>query len=376
MVGSHSLVRLRLMSGMLLLAVLASAAAAAEPKGELERAVEQLASDTFLEREKASQLLLDAGGKAIGVLEASLEQAELETMTRVLHLLEVMALESEDSATREAAVACLTRLAGSRRAAISERSSTVLSAVRREQRAAALAQLERLGAKLNERQMLVGPGFVAAGYTLEIGVAWRGTLDDLKLLSRIDDVPVLILVGEKVDNAWLEHVAALASLQSLTLKKTSVTAAGIERLKELKELQVLDVLYSPLEDDALASIKEMPQLSLVRLFGTKVTKEAAAKLAADKPGTKIDLRRGGFCGIGVQAHPLGCIVSNVQARSAAERAGLELGDLLLSFDGKNPKNFEELTEVIAQHKPGDEVAVERYRNGERETLKITLGEWE
>jgi S1-C subfamily serine protease len=50
--------------------------------------------------------------------------------------------------------------------------------------------------------------------------------------------------------------------------------------------------------------------------------------------------------------------------------------LILSFAGENPKNFEELTQVIAKYQPGDEVELQLYRGDGREKMKITLGEWE
>jgi len=362
---------------LLMLSLLASAARGEEEApAELKDAVARLSSDTFLEREKASQTLLAAGAKAIALLEASVSQSDLETTARVLGVLETMALDSEDPSTREAAMAAVTRLAASPSPAVAQRSETLLAAIGQVRRRGAIAHLERLGAKIERSQAVFGPGFLAAEYSLTIGPDWRGTDDDLKHLALIFDLHVVSLVGDKANDAWLEHVASLASLQSLKLKKTKVTAAGIERLKALEELQVLDVLYTPLDDAAIRPLADMPQLSLVRLFGTQVSQEAADRLAAGLPGAKVDRRNGGFLGIGVQAHPLGCTISNVQPGSAAERIGIQEEDIVLSFAGKNPRNFEELTKVIGQYKPGDEVTVELYRDGRRLTKTLKLGEWE
>jgi hypothetical protein len=332
-----------------------------------------------LEREKATQRLHEAGAEAIPPLETAIRQGDdLEAVTRGLGVLEQQALEADDAALREAAIAAVTRLAAAPRPLVADRSQALLATVEQTRRAQAMAHLERLGAKIRTTQALAAPAFlpVPVELSLEIGPDWQGTDDDLKRLALLTNVRYAALEGEKVTDAWLEQVAALPSLQSLTIKRAKITSAGIEKLRALKELFSLEVMYSPIDDDAAKPLGEMRQLSLLRLFGTKITKPAGDKLATELPNTKVDLRRGGFCGIGVQAHPLGCIISNVQPRSAADRAGMEVGDIILSFANEKVSNFEELTNVIAKFQPGDDVAVELFRNEKRETLKITLGEWD
>ncbi len=70
------------------------------------------------------------------------------------------------------------------------------------------------------------------------------------------------------------------------------------------------------------------------------------------------------------------MIRHLQPDSAAERIGLEFGDVILTFAGEKPRNFMELTEIISGYEPGAEVVLEIYRNGEREKLKVNLGEWE
>ncbi|HEY8350777.1 MAG TPA: trypsin-like peptidase domain-containing protein, partial [Clostridia bacterium] len=72
--------------------------------------------------------------------------------------------------------------------------------------------------------------------------------------------------------------------------------------------------------------------------------------------------------------PFGLLVYDVQQLSAAYKAGIHIGDIILKFDGKEVKTFEELENLKNQHKPGDEVEVEVYRDGETLKLKLVLGE--
>ena len=155
--------------------------------------------------------------------------------------------------------------------------------------------------------------------------------------ASLKDLQVVSFSGEQVSDAWLQRLAgSCEGIQSLKLKKAKVTATGIEHLKRMKELNALELFYFPLDDAAPRPISEMRQLSLVRLYGTKATRDGAAKLATDLVTAKIDFRRGGFLGIGVEPHPLGCMVVQVQPKSAAEAAGFNDGDVIMSIAGERP----------------------------------------
>lgn len=73
----------------------------------------------------------------------------------------------------------------------------------------------------------------------------------------------------------------------------------------------------------------------------------------------------------------GVYVNEVTSTSAAEEAGLQKGDVIIDFDGKNVKKMSELQEAIAQHRPGDKVSI-TYKRGKKEhkvnvTLRNTQG---
>jgi hypothetical protein len=341
-----------------------------EPE-KLQRSIEELGSDMFLVRERASERLLAAGAAAIPLLESAAGGNELEVATRSLDVLESLAVDSKDPAISGLACAAVMRLAAKEVG----RAPQLLANIREVQKARATARLKELGAKFAEERTLLAPGVITE-YTLQIGADWRGKDEDLKLLAQLDDLRAVALEGEQVTDLWLQHVAAASTVQSVKLKRVKVTAAGVEQLKALKELYAIDFLYFPIDDAALLPLVDMRQMTLVRLFDTKVSKEAATKLAAELPNARIDVRRGGFLGIGVDRHPLGCIITRVEPRSNAFRAGLEVGDVILAIGGDRPAGFEDLTAIIARHPPGDVVPVQLYRGDGRETLKITLGEWE
>jgi putative serine protease PepD len=57
----------------------------------------------------------------------------------------------------------------------------------------------------------------------------------------------------------------------------------------------------------------------------------------------------------------------------AERAGLAVGDLIVSFDGKPVGSADSLSALVQTRQPGDSVQVVVERNGSSRTISVTLG---
>lgn len=77
----------------------------------------------------------------------------------------------------------------------------------------------------------------------------------------------------------------------------------------------------------------------------------------------------------IDSNKVECVeITAVRSESAAESAGLKVGDYLISADGKNLKSNDDLTLVIKYHSPGDQVVFQVYRNGKQIEIIATLGE--
>ncbi len=72
--------------------------------------------------------------------------------------------------------------------------------------------------------------------------------------------------------------------------------------------------------------------------------------------------------------PMGVYVSDVELLGAAEKAGIQAGDVITKFAGKTIKSFADLEDEKNRHKPGDTVSVEVYREGSTKTVQVKLGE--
>ena len=72
--------------------------------------------------------------------------------------------------------------------------------------------------------------------------------------------------------------------------------------------------------------------------------------------------------------PMGVYVASVEILGAAEKAGIQAGDVITKFDDKKVKSFADLEDQKNKHKPGDTVSIEIYREGKTKTVKVKLGE--
>ena len=83
-----------------------------------------------------------------------------------------------------------------------------------------------------------------------------------------------------------------------------------------------------------------------------------------------------FLGVQVEStdDDSGVHIQKVVEGSAAERAGLQKGDLIVSFNGQSVEDPVGLTQAIRGLEPGDSANVEILRDGQSRTLSADLGE--
>ena len=70
----------------------------------------------------------------------------------------------------------------------------------------------------------------------------------------------------------------------------------------------------------------------------------------------------------------GVYVVSVEEFSAAEKAGIKAGDVIVKADGTDVKTMDELNAVKNNHNIGDQMTIVVNRNGEEKELTLTLQE--
>jgi hypothetical protein len=299
---------------------------------EINRWVKQLDSDEYWTREEASKRLFRAGRAAITALSEAARSEKLEVSTRAIGVLGRL-LELDDSSVELAAEAALEEIAAGRVTSSAAHADAALDSYRGSRQERALSKLRQLGATVTPSPFAGEIGSV----WVTLGEGWRGTNDDLAILKRVPTLHQLSIYTPKVGDDAMRHLTPLRQLFSLELFRTQISAENIDRLKT-----------------TLAS-------------------------------TKIEHRRGALLGVQGLGNVVGggCLVSGVQTDSAADKAGIQPGDIITKFDGQDVEDFPGLTKLIATMAGGESVELEVIREKEvggriqKETLKkkAVLGVW-
>ncbi|MBU4421595.1 S1C family serine protease [Candidatus Parcubacteria bacterium] len=69
----------------------------------------------------------------------------------------------------------------------------------------------------------------------------------------------------------------------------------------------------------------------------------------------------------------GGLLRSVEAGSPAAQAGLSTGDTILAVENTNINEYKNLSEIIYEYKPGDEITLKILREGEEREIKAKLG---
>ncbi len=96
----------------------------------------------------------------------------------------------------------------------------------------------------------------------------------------------------------------------------------------------------------------------------------------------------GYLGVGIESvdrneadalgldRPIGALVNRIEPGSAAQRGGIEVGDVILEVNGQTIEVFSDLPPLVGAVPPGDEVELLISRWGDTRTLDIELDERE
>ncbi|MFM8434683.1 MAG: PDZ domain-containing protein [Planctomycetia bacterium] len=312
------------------LVVATASVVAEEPPTAAEIAawVEQLGAEQFSQREAASKSLAAAGQAALEPLGDAIGGDDLEVASRAIEIV-CGFLASDDDVLAAAAEKLLETIAEGPPSAVTRLADGALDFHHRGMAQATREKLEALGAVISEGMFLSGN----RGLQVILNARWRGTSEDLRLLSRLRGVRLVGALGVPLDAA---AVAALGRLH------------GVEALQ---------------------------------LYGTGISDDLLAALAAKLPNARIDVRKGGKLGVAGQPMIGPCVITHVQEGSAAAKAGLQIGDVVLSIDGTAVANFEALTTEVGRHGPGERITLEVDRTVPGEPARrfksdVVLDGWE
>ena len=74
------------------------------------------------------------------------------------------------------------------------------------------------------------------------------------------------------------------------------------------------------------------------------------------------------------AKPEGALVNSVEKGGPAEKAGVEVSDIIIKFDGKSVASSSDLPRMVGATRPGSKVGLQVWRKGATKDLTVTVGE--
>ncbi|WP_111412330.1 DegQ family serine endoprotease [Billgrantia lactosivorans] len=73
--------------------------------------------------------------------------------------------------------------------------------------------------------------------------------------------------------------------------------------------------------------------------------------------------------------PSGALIADLDPEGPGAQAGLRAGDIVLEVDGEEVERSRNLPRLIGRVSPGDEAELTIMRDGERQDLSVTIGDW-
>ena len=89
---------------------------------------------------------------------------------------------------------------------------------------------------------------------------------------------------------------------------------------------------------------------------------------------RLNWKSGALLGVIGNDHDKGAEIETVQKESAAEKAGLQKGDIITKVGDKKITSQSDLSAAIRAQKPNDEVDITYLRDGKEKKVKVKLGE--
>ena len=338
-----------------------------EPKDSPQSAVNELAleetlqrvrdleSDEFAVREESQRWLKQRLSETLPQL---IEIAESSDERASQSLLQFLGFVGQDVMSAEGKIAyeCLVRISKERTTQRGILSQKILEGISVQMRAQAIERLQSLGVNVTFRQLTVLTRLEGVRNALVIDEKFQGTVADLKLLQWLYDVKFVKIEGPNITGEVLEQVMRLPMLRSLQIVDTPLKSADLKPLLVAADMELLEILYTPIDDDCIPILENVPIYGDLQLFGTDVSSKGAKELVDKIETANVFVGRGGF--LGITCEPSNLTIQEVIPGGPAALAGIKMRDKLRKIDGVPIYNFEDLRRQLAKSAAGEKVLVE------------------
>ncbi len=338
----------------------------------IEYWLEQLDSDQFSHRQLASQQLNRLGDQAVGPLVQAAQSGKLELTQRALEILQSLAAAQAPD-DESGAWAALNELAGQGSGSAAVGARAAIDDLRRNRESQAYHKLSAAGVQIGLREYVIHSRAINNQEVVWIDKKWKGDIKALSWLRWVKRVEIALIDGEAVRQEVLEQVVKMPDLRTIVMRDATVRDDIFAPLSELQRIDELEFRYVRLGIDDAEKIARLPVRGSLGLMGTGIPPEGKERIADALPGLRLEYKEGGFLGVICNSFSPRCQIDGLKAGGAAANAGLEVGDVIVSFDGEPIRTFDDLQVQIAEHPAGAEIQIVYERQGETGTANVTLG---
>jgi hypothetical protein len=322
--------------------------------------VQELSDDRFAVREAAQQQLVKHLGDSLPALiqiaeTPNTDQFASESSDAVLQFLGIIAQDAL-SDQGKLAYGCLSRISQERTTQRAIMAQKIIQSIAVEMRQQALDRLERVGVVCADRHLSVLTQLRDVKNALVIDEQFTGTEDDLALLPWLFDVQFVKLEGPAVSRTMLEKIVSLPQLRSLQVIETNLRSEDLRPLLLAPDMDLIEILYSPVDDQCIKILEDVPIFGDLQLFGTDVSAQGALELVARIETANVFVGRGGF--LGITCEPSSLVIQESIPNGPASKAGIRMNDKLRKINGVPIYNFDDLRKQLAKSAAGESVAVE------------------
>jgi hypothetical protein len=322
---------------------------------QIEAWVKELKDERFAVREAAENQL--ARNLTI-ILPTLIEIAKADGSGSPCGLLQFLGFVAQDAWSDQGKLAYegLGQIAKERttqRAILAQRIIQSISVSMREQ---TLERLERVGVLCQDRELSVLTQVRQVKNALVIDQEFRGTQEDIDLLPWLFDIQFVKLEGPAISPEILQAVVKLPQLRSLQIVETKLTSKDLRPLLAASDMDLLEILYSPVDDQCIEILQDVPIFGDLQLFGTELSAKGATELIARMETANVFVGRGGF--LGVTCDPGSLVIQQAIKDGPAFKAGIKMNDKLRKINGVPIYNFEDLRKQLAKSAAGESVVVE------------------
>jgi hypothetical protein len=288
---------------------------------EIRGWVQDLESDLFATRERATELLCTAGVPAVEPVAAAALEGSLEATGRAVRVLSAIG-NSDDFRAFETAHHALERLAESNRRPASRRALAALEALSAARGRHAARKFQELGGRLKKQIVSRGvpalPPETELPPVLVINRKWQGGDEGLVYVR------------------WMTGVGVLYVTES-----AKVSEAALDELKRaIPHLQIQK------RGDAMLGISAQTEEQLCVIYSVEARSPAE------------------------RAKPRG------QPNPTDDQLGLRPRDVIVRYDDQPIESFDKVIELTRGRQPGDRVSLDVLREGRILPYEIELGEFE